>query len=123
MLVQIDRSALRCRPDERTDMTENAPEESVEELAAALPTAGAVIDVRSPEDYAAGHVPGALNVPLDDVLADPSRSYGGGTVHVVCQSGKRSAQAASAMTAAGVHAVSVAGGTSAWSESGRPVEQ
>lgn len=100
----------------------DAPEETVDELANLAP-GHALIDVRSAEDYAAGHVPGAVNVPFDDVLADPARTYGDGPVHVVCQSGRRSMKAATAMSEAGVPAVSVAGGTSAWVESGRAVEQ
>lgn len=103
-------------------MSSTTPEESVDDLAGLAP-GYTLIDVRSAEDYAAGHVPGAVNVPLDDVLADPARSYGDGPVHVVCQSGKRSMKAATAMNEAGIPAVSVAGGTSAWSESGRAVEQ
>lgn len=102
-------------------MTDTTREESVDDLAGRR--AGTLIDVRSAEDFAAGHVPGAVNVPFDDVLADPARSYGDGPVHVVCQSGKRSFKAASEMNAAGVPAVSVAGGTSAWIESGRSVQR
>ena len=104
-------------------MSETTREESVDELAAGMPAAGMLIDVRSPEDFAAGHVPGAVNIPLDDVLADPARRHGDGAVHVVCQSGKRSLKAAAAMNAAGVPAVSVAGGTSGWIESGRSTER
>lgn len=99
----------------------DAPQETVDDLAARGP-GHTLVDVRSPEDHAAGHVPGAINVPLDDVLADPTRTYGDGPVHVVCQSGRRSLKAATAMNDAGVAAVSVAGGTSAWIESGRPLE-
>jgi len=43
-----------------------------------------VIDVRSPDEYATGHIPGALNIPLDEVesrLDDLARS---GPVLVVC---------------------------------------
>ena len=105
-------------------MTTPAPEETIDDLAEARPRPGTVIDVRGPEEFAAGHVPGALNVPLEDVLASPDRSYtdDGDTVHVICQSGRRSLKAAEAMNAAGVPAISVAGGTTAWIESGRSVE-
>lgn len=102
-------------------MTTTAPEESIDDLAGFAP--GSLIDVRSPEEFADGHVPGAVNVPLDDVLSHPSRHGGGDTVHVICASGRRSAMAADAMIAVGVPAVSVAGGTQAWMQAGRPVDR
>jgi len=81
----------------------------------------AVVDVRSPEEFTAGHVPGAVNVPLERVVAD-SGSYAGQELYVICQSGGRSLRAAKALSAAGAQAVSVAGGTGRWIESGRAVD-
>jgi rhodanese-related sulfurtransferase len=43
-------------------------------------------------------------------------------VHVICQSGNRSAQATALMRRVGIEATDVAGGTGAWMGSGRPVE-
>ncbi len=80
-----------------------------------------VLDVRSAEEFAAGHVPGAVNVPLEQVTADPGR-YAGRELYVVCQSGGRSLKAAEALNAAGATAVSVSGGTGGWTSSGRPVD-
>lgn len=95
------------------------PEIDVEELdAQAKP---ALIDVREPDEYEAGHVPGARNVPLGTVVAHADDLRRLGTVHVICQSGKRSAQATQALRAAGVDAVNVVGGTSAWIAAGKPV--
>lgn len=96
-------------------------EVSVEELAAARPQGAEVIDVRSPEEYARGHVPGAINIPIEDVLHSPER-FNGESLHVICQGGGRSLRAAEAMNTAGAQAVSVSGGTSGWVESGRAVE-
>ncbi len=107
-------------------MTENAREETIEDLAAV--PGRPLIDVRSPEEFAGGHVPGAVNVPLDDVVADPAQAVGahrgsdGQEIRVICQSGGRSMKAATTLIAAGIPAVSVAGGTSAWIEAGRPTE-
>lgn len=81
----------------------------------------AVLDVRSAEEFAAGHVPGAVNVPLEQVTADPGR-YAGQELYVICQSGGRSLKAAKALSAAGATAVSVSGGTGAWISSGRRVD-
>ena len=35
--------------------------------------AGAIIDAREPADYASGHIPGAINLPYDEVVTDPER--------------------------------------------------
>lgn len=102
-------------------MRRTVREVTVEELAAAQERGVQVLDVRSPQEYARGHVPGAVNVPLEELLAAPAAAGTDG-VHVLCRSGRRSAEAARALEEAGVAAVSVAGGTSAWTESGRDVE-
>lgn len=96
-------------------------EVNLDELDAARSTGTKVIDVRSPQEYAQGHVPGAVNVPLEELLTAPASAAPDGA-HVVCRSGRRSAEAVLALQQAGVAAVSVAGGTAAWIESGREIE-
>ncbi|MFC4946634.1 rhodanese-like domain-containing protein [Pseudonocardia sp. GCM10023141] len=81
----------------------------------------AVLDVRSAQEFAAGHVPGAVNVALEQIVADPGH-YAGQELYVIWQSGGHSAKAAEALTSAGARAVSVAGGTAGWIESGRLVD-
>lgn len=80
-----------------------------------------LVDVRSPEEYACQHVPGAENVPLEDVLASPQR-FAGEELYIICRSGGRSLQAAEAVNAAGARAVSVSGGTSGWVDAGNVIE-
>jgi rhodanese-related sulfurtransferase len=96
------------------------PEIDVAELAE-LRSAGAhLIDVREPDEYEAAHVPGAQLVPLTTVpdrlddVPDP------GPVYVICAKGGRSLRAAEFYRAQGIEAINVAGGTSAWVESGQP---
>lgn len=96
------------------------PEVSVDDLDVLVDRK--VLDVREPGEYAAGHVPGARNVPLASVWEHADELRTAGPVHVICQSGRRSAQAAEVLWAAGVEAVNVAGGTSAWVAAGKPVE-
>lgn len=96
-------------------------EVDVEQFAVERRPSTAVVDVRSPEEFAAGHVPGAVNVPLERVINDPNR-YAGQELYVICQSGGRSAKAAEALSAVGAVAVSVSGGTADWIRSGRPVD-
>jgi rhodanese-related sulfurtransferase len=96
---------------------------SVHDLKAALDEGAAVIDVREPEEYADGHVPGAALVPLTSVpqrLADlPDAS----PLYVVCAVGGRSAQAVAFLTSRGYDAVNVDGGTRDWLAAGYPVER
>jgi len=80
-----------------------------------------VIDVREPAEYAAGHVPGALPVPLGDLPGHLSRLPRDTAVYVICAGGSRSLAAADLLARAGVVAYSVAGGTSAWAGAGRPL--
>jgi rhodanese-related sulfurtransferase len=98
-------------------------ETSVDDLAAAR-RAGAVtlIDVRDRDEYARGHIPGALLIPLPELADRLAEVPTGRTVHVVCQSGRRSAEGADLLSRHGVVAVSVAGGTQGWIASGRPVD-
>lgn len=55
-----------------------------------------LVDVRSPEEYASQHVPGAVNVPLEDVLAVPQR-FAREELYVICRSRDRSLKATDAM--------------------------
>lgn len=76
-----------------------------------------VVDVRTPGEYASGHVPGALNIPLDrlgEALPALREAAGRGEVLVVCASGARSATACAELAAAGVPVATLTGGTSAW---------
>ncbi len=97
-------------------------EVTVDDLDQARAQGGYVLDVRQPEEYSAGHVPGARLLPLDvlpDRIADVPDDQ---PVWVVCGSGKRSLKAAELLSQAGRDARSVAGGTGAWVDSGRPVD-
>ena len=98
-------------------------ETTVDQLAAALDQGAAVVDVREPAEFREGHVPGATNIPMGQLTArlgeiDPNRP-----VHVVCASGNRSSAMVDVLTANDFDAINVAGGTSAWIRSGRPIEK
>lgn len=73
-----------------------------------------LIDVREPAEYAQGHVPGAVLIPLGQLaqrLVDVPKND---TVYVICGSGNRSQQGAMTLSGAGINAVSVEEGTSGW---------
>ena len=83
-----------------------------------------VVDVRSAEEFAAGHLRDAKNIPLADLSGrigelDKAKSR---TVVVVCQSGARSDKAARQLSAAGFTDVySLEGGLAAWQAANLPV--
>lgn len=99
------------------------PEVSVDELAALLPTGIRLIDVREPDEYAAGRVPGAVLIPLGSVPDQVDAFRGEGPTYVICARGARSRNAAEYVAAtAGIDAVNVAGGTLAWIAAGHPTD-
>lgn len=78
-----------------------------------------LVDVRSPQEFAAGHIEGARNIPIDTLSArlgelGPPAST---TVVVYCQSGGRSTQAARTLRDAGFTSVHNLGPMSAWTPS------
>ncbi len=99
-------------------------EVSVAELAAILDADPTIplIDVRNPEEYAAGRVPGAVLVPMHTVPVRLQDIPSDRTVYVVCAVGGRSGQVAAWLEPQGYDVVNVAGGTQAWVMSGYPVE-
>ncbi|MFH8799056.1 rhodanese-like domain-containing protein [Streptomyces sp. NPDC017936] len=85
-----------------------------------------VVDVRTPGEYAGGHLPGAHNVPLDR-LDEAASALGSATAHrpllIVCASGARSAEACDRLASLGIAAATLEGGTGAWAAAGHPVER
>ena len=81
---------------------------------------GVVLDVRNPDEFARGHVDGALFMPLHIVPLRSSELDRAETYFVVCESGARSAQACGYLAAQGFDVRSVQGGMSAWRSAGLP---
>ncbi|GGV41172.1 transporter [Streptomyces longisporoflavus] len=84
-----------------------------------------VIDVRSPGEYASGHLPGAHNIPLGDLhhaLPELKAAAARGELLMVCASGNRSATAGTELAAADIPAATLAGGTTAWAAEGHPLQ-
>ena len=87
-----------------------------------------IVDVREPEEFTAGHLPGAINIPrgllefrvdAHPILCDRDR-----TIVMQCQSGGRSALATVAMQEMGyTKVVNMAGGFTAWKTTNLPVEK
>lgn len=85
-----------------------------------------LVDVRTAGEYKGGHIPGAVNIPLDQ-LGDPQKLKKvpqDQTVVVVCASGNRSRSGAQKLVAAGYSDVfNLKGGTSRWRMAGKPVHK
>ena len=88
----------------------------------------ALLDVRTPVEFAQAHVPTAQNIPLDQL--DPKALVASGTlpqdqpVYILCRSGGRAGKAASQFASQGLtNAIVVEGGTQAWIEAGFPVDR
>ena len=96
-------------------------EVDLDTFASAHADGAVVLDVRNPDEYEAGHVRGAVLIPLGELGARQDEIPDGDPVYVICAGGGRSLQAARAMVGAGYSAVSVAGGTKGWIGQGRPV--
>ncbi len=84
----------------------------------------AILDVRSRSEWESGHLPGAQLIPLTELPDRLGEVAADRPVAVHCQSGSRSAIAASLLQARGHRAVAnVTGGMGAWETAGLPVEQ
>jgi uncharacterized membrane protein YdjX (TVP38/TMEM64 family) len=82
-----------------------------------------VVDVRDAGDFAAGHVPGALNIPLAEVersLSDITAD--GKKIAFICKTDRKSSKAAEAASKMGVDSAAVKGGMESWTKLGLPVE-
>ena len=96
-------------------------EVSVAELEVALAAGARVIDVRETEEYVAGHVAGAVHIPLATVPEHLGACQGDDVPYVICKAGGRSMNACRFLEEQGIEAINVAGGTMDWIAGGRGV--
>lgn len=83
-----------------------------------------ILDVRSPEEFADGHIPGAINVPYDQIAAnlDSLESFLTAEIVVYCRTGRRAGVAEKALREAGfTQVVDLEGHMTSWNEAGLPV--
>ncbi|HJU96336.1 MAG TPA: rhodanese-like domain-containing protein [Jiangellaceae bacterium] len=93
-------------------------EVTVAELASAMADKACVVDVREPYEYVGGHVPGAVSVPMGDILDRLDELPRDRTVYLICAVGARSMQVAHYLQQVGFDVRNVAGGTAAWMDAG-----
>ena len=80
----------------------------------------AVLDVREDDEWAAGHIAGAIHIPLQEIPARLGDLPEGQTL-VVCKVGGRSAKAVNYLAQQGFEVVNLAGGMLDWEAAGRPM--
>ncbi len=85
------------------------------------PESHLLIDVRTPEEFNAGHIAGAVNIPVESLASRLDEVPANEPIVVYCRSGNRSATAAGILTGAGYKPVYDLGGILDWVEQGNPV--
>lgn len=83
-----------------------------------------LVDVRDDNEWAAGHIPNAVHVPLDRIKADPKGTLTADPVLFVCARGGRSMTAAKLADGLGLKEIyNLDGGTIGWAQAGLPIEK
>lgn len=120
-------AACQSAPTQKTDspvvaksgVIEMTPQEARRAVEAAY---AQFIDVRTPEEFKSGHAYRARNIPLDTLKENLDKLERNEPVYLICQTGKRSMQAAQTLNQEGFpQTISIAGGTTAWQEAGLPM--
>jgi len=96
-----------------------ATEVTLNDLETAIAHKGFVLDVREDHEWADGHVPAAVHIPMNDVANSLEKLDDGARIFIICKSGRRSLTVAAYLEAQGYDVVSVAEGTDGWAASGR----
>jgi len=90
-------------------------------LSTELPAGAYLLDVREDDEWAAGHAPDAVHIPVGAVSERAGEVPQDRDVYVICRSGARSAYASQALAAAGWKTVNVSDGMTGWAVAGRPM--
>jgi rhodanese-related sulfurtransferase len=98
-------------------MPQQVPSVTVSEL----PDGATVIDVREPDEWAAGHAPDAVHIPMGELAGRLEELPNDTQLYLVCRGGGRSARATAYLNANGWDATNVDGGMKSWHAAGRPM--
>ena len=111
--------ALMFRPG-NTAIADNLPREiSISEASTMRDSGAFILDVREPDEWDAGHIPGATLIPLGELASRVNEVPKDQEVVVVCRSGNRSQQGRDILLSAGFTQVtSMAGGLNQWTAAG-----
>lgn len=100
-------------------MPQQVPTVTIPDLPATLPEDVTLLDVREPDEWAAGHAPQAIHIPMGEVAGRLADLPADNEVYVVCRSGGRSARVTQFLNANGWDAKNVDGGMQMWAAAGR----
>lgn len=101
---------------------QEVPTVTVDAISDPIPAETVVLDVRENHEWAEGHIPGAVHIPLGELLERKSELDPQVHTVVVCHMGGRSARATAYLVANGHQAVNLDGGMVAWVQAQRPTE-
>jgi rhodanese-related sulfurtransferase len=87
---------------------------SVSELRQQPPAHSQLVDVRSASEFASGHIPGAINIPMDQIETRLADLDAGLPLVLVCQSDKRARMTAALLAPCRSQIAVLEGGTQAW---------
>ena len=85
------------------------------------PPEAVVLDVREPQEYASGHVPGAISLPQAELASRLDEVPRDAPLYVICRTGTRSLHSTQFLHQVGIAATNVRGGTEAWRAKGNPL--
>lgn len=91
------------------------------DTASELASTVVLLDVREHDEWAAGHAPGAVHVPLGDLPDRLGELEPGRRFVCICRSGSRSSRATAWLRSQGLDAVNMSGGMQAWERAGHRV--
>jgi rhodanese-related sulfurtransferase len=95
---------------------------SVSEAAELFSAGSFLLDVREQSEWDAGHIDGAVLIPLAELTTRMVEIPADKTILIICRSGNRSAQARDQLRAAGFNQTSsIDGGMNAWIQEGLPI--
>ncbi|KAA1395780.1 rhodanese-like domain-containing protein [Aeromicrobium ginsengisoli] len=97
------------------------PSTDVNGVPEVIPADLVVLDVREPHEWAAGHIDGAIHIPLRELPNRVGELDPSARTLVVCHIGGRSAQATAWLHAQGHDVVNLEGGMDTWEQAGRPI--
>jgi rhodanese-related sulfurtransferase len=100
---------------------QHIPTVTADQVPVPVPEPLVILDVREDDEWQAGHIEGAVHIPLSDLPARAAEVSGAAQVLCVCKVGGRSARATMLLRRSGVEAVNLHGGMHAWSAAGHPM--
>ena len=82
-----------------------------------------LLDVRQPDEFAAGHISGAKLIPLDELSQRMNELPKDRPILCICRSGSRSSMATRQLAGAGFEAINLSGGMIGWQNAGFPIKR